>query len=259
MFSFRLYKFFAAFFVLTSVVLTLIGLIYYGRKYLKSGFVEYLPTKVRHLGIIMDGNRRWGKKNNFNLARAYKAGAEKLFEVLDFCLNSDVKYLSAYALSLDNVKKRTKEELDLIFDTAFKFLEEKANEVSGRLTVNVVGDLSVVPEYLAKKIRKICDENQNGKDLTVNILFAYDPIEDINFASKEHKKESLIKNIRSSDIPPVDLVIRTGDRKRLSGFLPLQIVYSEIYFEKCMWPDLSISRLKEILNDFSKAERSFGR
>ena len=202
-------------------------------------------VRVRHLGVIMDGNRRWSRARNYSNEYGYREGAERLYEIIQVCLEEGVLDLTVYALSFDNVKKRDQKELNTLFDIGIGMLEEKASWfIDNGVKVHFVGNKDVFPEKVLEKIAHLENLTQAGKILRLNVLFGYDPFEDILVAVKDLTQKvsegslqsenitanSLFDSMGSKGIPPIDILIRTGGCDRLSGFLPLQTVYSELVF-----------------------------
>lgn len=255
-------------------IFTIFFLSYFLKKNIKIKNLNSKKNKINHLGIIMDGNRRWAKVRNIKLNEGYKKGGEKLQEIISFCIENNINNLSIYALSLDNIKKRTKEEIDSIYSIIDDFLESELNWfIQKKISVNIIGDLSYVPDSVKNKIDKFKEKIPEKGSLNVNILFAYDYLNDIEYGIKNiisdlksgKLNESDINNktifsyLRSKEIPYVDLIVRTGNVERISGFLPLQSAYSEIIYLSCMWPDIEKSMLESILEEFVTKTRNFGK
>jgi undecaprenyl diphosphate synthase len=228
---------------------------------------------VNHLGVIMDGNRRWAKNKNTSLYKAYEEGAKKLLELIEICLQENVPYVTVYALALSNLQKRSSSEINIIFDVAFNVLTSQEQWIIEQgIKINIVGNTDFFSEEIKKRIREINNTTKNGKNLTLNILFGYDPIDDMLYSVKtmikeiEEKKISLdeidekklFSSLRSAEIPPVDLIIRTGSCERLSGFLPLQSTYSEIVILSDLWPNVCIDTIKQLIMSFHIRTRNFG-
>jgi undecaprenyl diphosphate synthase len=236
--------------------------------------VSVKEKAIKNVGIIMDGNRRWAKKNGFPLEIGYRRGAEKLIEAIEFCLREGLESLTVYALSYDNLTKRSEAENKAIFNAAMDFLNKnRAWFRERKILVNVIGEIDRLPREVKGRIDDFILENNcfcSEKKFILNMLIAYGALEDIlfglnKFEEKRNKKlvkengENLLKSIRSSVVPMLDLVVRTGYHKRLSGFLPLQSIYAEVYFLDCLWPDFDVKFLRNLIEDASAEERSFGK
>ncbi|MBA2307172.1 di-trans,poly-cis-decaprenylcistransferase [Candidatus Dependentiae bacterium] len=245
-------------------------------------FITYEPvqapktvqhTSVRHLGVIMDGNRRWAEKNNLTHAIAYGRGIEVLQTTIDYCLTNGITMLSAYAFSLENFK-RSPHEIQAVFQqfaqeahTAFPSLAQR------KISVHFIGDRELFPPELSTTIKTLEEQTAQGSALRLNILFCYGGRQEIVNAVKtivkeirdkkttEIPTEETFKNyLWTKNIPDPDLVIRTGGIKRLSNFMPYQTTYSELYFTDHLWPDLTTQDLDAALADYEHRKRTtFGK
>ena len=265
--------------LLSSIFLILIPSIWF-LKYLNNSKSNHFNNSekniynINHLGIIMDGNRRWAKSRNIELEESYFKGGEKLQEVILFCIQKNINILTVYALTLDNLKKRSASEINAIFSIISGFLEDKLEWfINKKIKVNAIGDLSFVPIEIKEKIEDFCNKTAKDGILTLNVLFAYDYLNDVEHGIKsiisdlkngklkeqEVNDLTILSYMRSKDIPPIDLIIRTGNAERISGFVPFQSAYAEIIYLSCMWPDLTIGVLTEIFDNFSLKTRNFGK
>ncbi len=239
----------------------------------KQSDYEKIIYNVNNLGVIMDGNRRYALFNGKNIEYSYKLGVEKFFQVAKLCLEEKVRFLTVYALSLDNLKKRTEDEIRAIFKVSYDGIEDREKWlIKEGIKVEFIGSLKTLPKDILERIARLTEKTENGNKLTIFILMAYDPIEDILFGIKNilNEKENiliqknnidefkLLSSLRSNKIPPLDLIIRTGGGERLSGFLPIQSVYSEIIFLPEMWPEISINTVRKLIKSFTNKKRNFG-
>jgi undecaprenyl diphosphate synthase len=239
----------------------------------KQNDYEKIVYNVNNLGVIMDGNRRYALFNGKNIEHSYKLGVEKFFQVAKLCLEENIRFLTVYALSLDNLKKRTEDEIRAIFKVSYEGIENRERWlVKEGIKVEFIGSLKTLPKDIFDRISRLSEKTANGKNLTIFILMAYDPIEDILFGIKNilNEKENiliqknnidefkLLSSLRSNKIPPIDLIIRTGGGERLSGFLPIQSIYSEMIFLAAMWPEVSINMVRKIIRSFANKKRNFG-
>jgi len=218
--------------------------------------------KIKHLGIIMDGNRRWAEKASLQRFMGHDIGAEVFVNTCDWCIKENIDFLTVYAFSTENWK-RSQEEIVHIFKLLEKFFTEKINLCLERgIKIKVIGergnlskkDISIIEN--AEKQTELC------KNLNVQIALSYGGRNEIIRAIKKIATDIvsgkiLIEKIEedvfeqyldTAGIPDVDLVIRTGglENRRLSNFLPWQTVYSELYFSDILWPDFT-------KNEFDKA------
>lgn len=229
-----------------------------------------IPT---HVGIIMDGNRRWAKEKGMIPSLGHKAGADNLKVVAEACEKFGIKHLTVFAFSTENWK-RSKEEVGYLMDLFLSYtksFKKRLNEKNYR--VRLTGDKSALSDELQKEITYIEDATKNNKGLTINIAINYGGRAEIvnatkNIAEKIQKgeikledinEELLCKNMQTFDSPDPDLLIRTGGEERLSGFLIWQSAYSEFYFTKVYWPDFGEEELKKAVIEYSNRKRNFGK
>jgi len=232
---------------------------------------------LKHLAVIMDGNRRWAKKNNLYPWQGHEAGFETLQELVAFCIEQKIPYLSVYAFSLENFKRSTEEKTHL-----FSLLIKTACEKLGKfkeagIRIRFVGDQTLFPESVRSSITTI--EQETGAlargpiQLDLLILFCYGGQQELIAAAQKIcslSKAGLIsesditqENFRKylwtgKDIPDPSLIIRTGGAGRLSNFLLYQSAYSELYFTNTLWPDMKKNELLEAVDDFHQRKRNFG-
>lgn len=247
------------------------------RLYSHSSFINTPDNtflRLKHLGLIMDGNRRWARSHNYSNEMGYKEGGDRLWEIMQLCIEEGVDSLTVYALSIDNVKKRNQDEFDLICDIGFKMLEAHQQWLINQgVRVYIIGERALFSEKMLKRLQDIENETREGNILKMYVLLGYDPVQDMlqstrailkQIKNNELKEEDInetifFKTIQSSLIPPIDLIIRTGGRERLSGFLPMQSIYSEFVFLPYMWPDINKDDVKKIIRNFFMRTRNFGK
>ena len=228
-----------------------------------------LPT---HIAIIMDGNRRWAKKNNLNTALGHKKGAETLETIVKYCNKIGLKYLTVYAFSTENWK-RSKEEVGALMLLLQAYLDRYAKKADDEnICVKMLGSRENIQEGLLQKIDNIIERTKNNTGLTFNVAFNYGGRNEITNAVKqiaanikdgeiklEDISEELISNnLYTKGMPDPDLMIRTSGELRTSNFLPWQLVYSEFYFTDKLWPDFSTDDLDEAIDEYNKRKRNFG-
>lgn len=243
--------------------------------------------KINHIAFIMDGNRRYAKKNNYSLDKGYKKGMEKFLEIISLQVKYSIKETSFFALSNDNYEKRPSEELETIFSLIKYFSENKQIKdflITNKIQINIFGDLDEVEKdkknklkdkLIVKTLKKTLSElnkkiGEESKYL-VNIAFNYDGHKEIEYSMKtivraiakgEIKEkdidcELIEKNLWYSNSAP-EIIVRTGDAPRLSGFLLWYSKYSELFFTKKLWPEFSEADLIEIINWYKNLKRNFG-
>jgi len=232
---------------------------------------------LRHIGVIMDGNRRFAKRLAKRPWMGHKWGLQKARDVLTWACEDNIKYLTAYTLSLENIKTRPKKELKLILS----LLEKEADEIlenrnhvvhNYKVGVRFIGRTHVLPKALQKKMADVEKLTGRYKKHHLNIAVAYGGQQEIVDATKEILAKGLKGIIKPSDInerlikehlytngqPAPDMIIRTGGEKRLSNFLPFQTAYSELIFVNKKWPDIKRRDFRKALAEFDKRQRRFG-
>jgi undecaprenyl diphosphate synthase len=228
-----------------------------------------------HLGIIIDGNRRWAKARGLPPWEGHRAGAEKLNEFLNWCLEMGIPQVSIYTLSTENLN-RPKEELEHLLKLLEEYVDGLLNDKKKfallekyEVRVRFVGELNRLPKKLIRLMGKLMEKTAKYQKRVLNFLVAYGGKSEIVTAVKKLAEE-VIKHgkieITEKDIEkhlyvpqPLDLVIRTGGYQRLSNFLLWQASYAEIYVTKTLWPDFSKKEFVKALRWFSQQKRNFGR
>ena len=220
---------------------------------------------INHVAIIMDGNGRWGLKNKNSRNAGHKAGLKTVEKIITESVKQKIKYLTLYTFSTENWK-RPKKEIQFLFQLLENFLENKLKILEkNKIKLKIIGEKKV----FSKKIKYLLNitESKTSKNnvMQINLALNYgSKSELINAVKKMIKKKSQIseENIKNylytSNIPDPELLIRTGNTKRLSNFLLWQIAYTEIFFEKKLWPDFTEYDFKKILINFRKLKRNFG-
>ncbi|MGC8568034.1 MAG: polyprenyl diphosphate synthase [Candidatus Micrarchaeia archaeon] len=233
-----------------------------------------------HIALIPDGNRRWSRLNKLYILKGYTVGIKKFIDFCNWTKDAGIKQLSVWVLSSDNITRRSASELygfyNLLIRTATnkKILEMlKRNEAR----VRIIGNKKLLPLRVVKVLENVERITKIYNAMTINLLVGYGGREDIAYAisnmSKSSKApktnvknngtnenfDSIKSNLMSKDLPDVDLIIRTSGEQRLSGFLPWQSAYSELYFSKKYWPEFNEEDFKTALSDYAKRQRRFGK
>ncbi len=218
--------------------------------------------------MIMDGNKRWADLHGVCLKEGYQKGLNKLKEIISVCLEQEIKYLTVYALSAENMKRVSVSTIfDIIIKQSKKIIEEF--NFNNNVRVAIIGGKKKIPQIIKKEFLKIEKITQNNKKLKLNIAFNYgtdleilEIVKQIASSYGNRKKEItqalLKKHMYLYGSPDPDLLIRTGGFQRLSNFILLNISYTEIFFTKTLWPDLSKIELLKIFDKFYKIERKYG-
>ena len=219
---------------------------------------------LKHVAIIMDGNGRWGLKNKNSRNAGHKAGLKTVEKIINESIKNKIKFLTLYAFSTENWK-RPKKEIDFLFGLLENFLINRINDLNKQnIKLKIIGT-----KNFSSKLNKLLNQSERktfkNKKLQINLALNYgSKIELIN-AFKELKKnkenineKNLRKYLQTKDIPDPDLLIRTGNTKRLSNFLLWQLAYSEIFFEKKLWPDFNEKDYNTIIKNYKNIKRNFG-
>lgn len=225
-----------------------------------------MQHNLTHLAIIMDGNARWATKNGKTKSEGHNIGAENAKKILQHALKLDVKYLTLYAFSSENWQRPVKEVSMLISLLNHYVRSETELLQKHQIKLQVIGDLSKLPSSLVKKIEEAMEATKNNTRMTVNIAFSYGAREEIANACQKaidsNIKKITEKNFKEflydSEMPDVDILVRTGGTHRISNFLLWQISYAEIYFLDKFWPDFNEEDLNQIIENYSQRTRSFG-
>ena len=226
-----------------------------------------------HVGIIMDGNRRWAKEKGLIPQLGHKEGADNLQRIAEVCEEFGIKYLTVFAFSTENWK-RSKEEVDYLmnlFSSSIKKFKSRSKEKNYR--VQLTGDITGLNAGLQKEILDVEEETKNNTGLTINFAINYGGRAEILIATKNIAKdykdgkinledmneELFSRYVQTKNSPDPDLIIRTGGEQRLSGFLIWQSAYSEFYFTKVYWPDFDKEELGKAVIEYSNIKRNFGK
>tara|TARA_B110001454_G_scaffold156978_1_gene146250 strand:+ start:173 stop:850 length:678 start_codon:yes stop_codon:yes gene_type:complete len=220
---------------------------------------------VKHVAIIMDGNGRWGIKYKNSRNAGHREGLNTIETIIKETLKSKIRYLTLYTFSTENWK-RPKKEIFFLFNLLEKFLSKKINElIKNGIKLKIIGDQKLFTSKLKKLLKESELKTSKNKKLQINLALNYGSKSEIINAVKlinENKKTFTEKNIEdhlyTKNIPNPDILIRTGDTNRLSNFLLWQLAYTEIFFEKKLWPDFNTKDYKKILNKFRLLKRNFG-
>ena len=219
---------------------------------------------LNHVAIIMDGNGRWGLKHKNIRNEGHKAGLETVEKIIKESIKQKIKYLTLYAFSTENWN-RPRKEIKYLFNLLENFLLNKIEHLNKQnIKLNIIG-----VKNFSKKLNKLLtsSEKKTSKNTTLQINLALnygskleiiDAIKKLRKNNKKITEYNLSKNLQTKNIPDPDILIRTGNTKRLSNFLLWQIAYTEIFFEKKLWPDFNEKDYVRIIKKFKKIKRNFG-
>ena len=226
-------------------------------------------NKLNHIAIIIDGNRRYAKKHAWEVWKGHDYGAETLDKLFDWCKELDIKELTLYALSTENLN-REKREVEALLDLFRKWFTKFKSDPripENQVKVRFIGKLDLLPEDIQDLAKDIEESTSKYNNYKINFCIAYggrlELVETIKKIIESGKKpeevtEDLIKeNLWLEDEP--DAVIRTGDVKRLSNFLPWQSGYSELIFLEKLWPEFTKQDLIDCVEEFNSRKRNFGK
>ena len=220
---------------------------------------------IKHVAIIMDGNGRWGLRNKNSRNAGHREGLNTVEEIIKETIIQKIKYLTLYTFSTENWK-RPKNEISFLFNLLENFLLKKIDTlIKNKIRLKIIGN----KKKFSSKLQKILSESEkkttSNKKLQINIALNYGSKEELLNAMKfiKQKKQRITaknieKNLYTKDIPNPDLLIRTGNTKRLSNFLLWQLAYTEIFFEKKLWPEFKKDDYKKIIKNFRSLKRNFG-
>ena len=219
---------------------------------------------IKHVAIIMDGNGRWGIKKKKSRNYGHKVGLKTVEKIIKETIRNNIKYLTLYVFSTENWK-RPKKEINFLFYLLENFLLSKISDLNKQnIKLKIIGK-----KRFSKKINNLLDKSEKktfkNKKLQINLALNYgsksELIQSFNIIKKKNEKineNNISKYLFTHHIPDPDLLIRTGNTQRLSNFLLWQLAYSEIFFEKKLWPDFNEKDYNKILNNFKKIKRKFG-
>ncbi len=212
----------------------------------------------------MDGNNRWSIKNKRNQFESYLKGANRLLDISKYLFNNyDVKYISAFALSKNNLK-RSESRLTSIKNVLEYFVSNQKRYSNDQFQILFKGDIGFLSNILKKKIFELQDINKNKKKKLV-VYLNYSGQNDILNSAKKLVKMNIkinhinfAKNLITKNMPNPDLLIRTGGFRRISDFMLYQLYFTELFFSRKLWPDLRVKDLDKFIKDYHSIERKFG-
>ncbi len=219
----------------------------------------------KHVAIIMDGNGRWGIKKKKSRNYGHKKGLETVEKIISAAIEKKIKYLTLYVFSTENWK-RPPNEVNYLFKLLKIYIDKEIkNLIKKDIKINVIGNIRPFPKELKSKIFKVQNLTKRSKKIQINMALNYgsreeiiNSIKKINQNNQTLNEKNIKKNLYTGGIPDPEILIRTGNTNRISNFLTWQIIYSEIFFEKKMWPDFTKKDFFKIINKFKKINRNFG-
>ena len=220
---------------------------------------------VKHVAIIMDGNGRWGIKNKGSRNLGHRAGLDTIENIIEETIRQNISYLTLYTFSTENWK-RPKKEISFLFNLLKKFLTAKLDElIKNKIKLKIIGNKKRFSKDLQNVLNKSENKTNKNKKLQINLALNYGSKQEIlnSFKSVAKNKNNITikdieNNLYTAGIPEPDILIRTGNTNRLSNFLLWQLAYTEIFFEKKLWPEFNKNDYKKILKKFRILKRNFG-
>ncbi len=226
-----------------------------------------------HVAIIMDGNGRWAKRRGLPRIAGHREGVDSLRRIIKACIDIHIKVLTVYVFSSENwnrPKKEVNNLMNLFFETISKEIDEL---ISNRVKVNLIGQKDLIPPKVLKRFEDAETKTHAFNDLILNIAFSYGARQEIAFAAKkvaqdckndkialEDINEKMLSDyLFTKDCPDPDLLIRTSGEFRISNFLLWQIAYTELYFDKTLWPDFKEKEFFIAIDSYQRRIRRFGK
>ena len=223
-------------------------------------------NNLEHIAFILDGNKRWAKKNSINLKNAYKKGLENISDLINNCLQIKLKYLTLFTLSSENIQRQSVNNIFQVIYDDFSFFFEKIIEEK-KVKIKIIGSRQNLPIKILKLIKHCEYETQKNNKLLLNLAFNYGFKNEVKQVLQKVKDNSSIninthENIKQlfliGNTKDPDLLIRTGGEKRLSNFIMYNLTYTELFFIDTLWPDFKFEELKIIISEYENIKRKYG-
>ncbi|MBO5435513.1 di-trans,poly-cis-decaprenylcistransferase [bacterium] len=226
-------------------------------------------TDLKHIAIIMDGNRRWAKERNLPTMVGHKKGVEALKNTLRACNDFGVKYLTVYAFSTENWNRK-QDEVDYLMElVAITLTNELAEMHNEGVQIRFIGDLSRFSEKLQKILENAINTTKNNTGVVLQIALNYGARDELTKAVKnivasgikaeDVTPDVISKHLYTAGVPDPDMLVRTGGEQRISNYLLWQIAYSEIIIESEFWPEFGKDLLAKSIQEFGRRQRRYGK
>ena len=222
-------------------------------------------NQLNHVAIIMDGNGRWGLKNKNSRNEGHKAGLKTIEIILEETIKQNINFITLFTFSTENWN-RPRKEIKYLFKLLENFLLNKIDELNNKnIKLKIIGNKKFSPQLnrLLKKSENLTAKNTR---LQINLALNYgskteliETFKKLTKLKKKYTEKNVSVNLQTSGIPDPDILIRTGNTNRLSNFLLWQMAYTEIYFEKKLWPEFNVIDYKKIIKKFKFTKRNFGK
>ena len=221
-------------------------------------------NRINHIAFIMDGNGRWGLKKKRSRNHGHLAGVKVVQKIVSASIEVNIPIISFYVFSSENWK-RPKSEIKYLFNLIGAYFKKEINNiVKNNIKINIIGRRKSLPIKIKKLLREVEKKTNKNKKLIVNLAINYgskneiiDSIKKLNLESRSITEKNIEKNLYKN-LPHPDILIRTGDKKRLSNFMLWQMAYNELFFLKKLWPDFTKNDLNKIIKEYLKVKRNFG-
>lgn len=218
-----------------------------------------------HVGIILDGNRRWAQSKGLPTLEGHRQGAEVFKQVALHAFDIGIKFVSAYVFSNEN-KRRSEEEIGYLMKLVIKAVENYLDEFKEKgIKIVILGQRDELSGKVLEAVTRAEDNTKNNTKGTLALCFNYGGHEEIADAAEKLSKngmeitpEAISNSLYSPEIPPLDLIIRTSGEQRLSGFMLWRSAYAELYFSPAMWPAFTVNDFDSCLSEYEKRNRRFG-
>ena len=225
-------------------------------------------NKLKHICFILDGNKRWAKKNNLNQLDGYKKGIDKIYEIIKYCYDNDIEYVTLYLLSTENVNRKNNNSFFKLANKSFEGFVKKINKI-GKIKMNIIGEDKNLPKNILNLIKEFPLKQKNDFNQTINLAFNYGFIDELKSVIKKTNEFALENKMNVDEVnienffylknqPDPDILIRTGGYNRISNFILKNLIYTELYFLETLWPDLKLSQIKNIILKYNKINRKYG-
>ena len=224
-------------------------------------------NKLNHIALILDGNKRWAKKNNLSNINGYTKGFENIKNLVRYSLSKQIANLTIFTLSSENFNRSS---INIIYDIIYNNFSKTFNDLVKEkgIKIKIFGNRKNLPQKILEIFQNIEESSINNKNLNLNIAFNYGFKDEIkNIITNIIKKENNIKLNNEKDVdklfflgafPDPDILIRTGGYKRLSNFIMYNLTYTELFFTDTLWPDFSEKEFNSIINQYFEIDRKYG-
>ena len=223
-------------------------------------------NSLEHIAFILDGNKRWAKKNNINLKNAYKKGLDNISQLIINCIELKLKHLTLFTLSSENIQRKSVSNIFQVIYDDFSFFFEKIIDEK-KVKIRIIGSKLNLPNKILKLIDHCEYETKNNSELNLNLAFNYGFKNEIQQVLQKLKDNSSLDISNPEDIKELfllgktkdpDLLIRTGGEKRLSNFIMYNLTYTEIFFIETLWPDFNFDEFKKLITTYKSIKRTYG-